>query len=91
MRGTRVVHALPEDVDGRPTVVTDHGFGCWSILGGKINTSVTNACQLADRIALQQGLKRPEHGPDRWPERWPASTDDGEEWRDRLPTGARRR
>ncbi|HEY1261616.1 MAG TPA: FAD-dependent oxidoreductase [Stellaceae bacterium] len=91
MRGTRVVHALPEDVDGRPTVVTDHGFGCWSILGGKINTSVTNACQLADRIALQQGLKRPEHGPDRGPERWPASTDDGEEWRDRLPTGARRR
>lgn len=87
VHGTRVVHALPEDVDGRPTVVTDHGFGCWSILGGKINTSVTNARQLADRIALQQGIERPA----REPERWPASADDGEEWRDRLPTGARRR
>ena len=85
--GTRVVHALPEDIDGRPTVVTDHGFGCWSILGGKINTSVTNARQIADQIAVQQGIE----GTTRLPQAWPAGADDAEEWRDRSPTGARRR
>jgi hypothetical protein len=84
--GTRTVHALPEDVDGRPTVVVEHGFGCWSILGGKVNTSVSNARQIANQIAAQQQI---EH-------RSTAATmggmaDEGEEWRDRSPTGARRR
>jgi predicted dehydrogenase len=84
--GTRTVHALPEDADGRPTVVVEHGFGCWSVLGGKVNTSVSNARQIASQIAAQQQL---EH-------RSAAATiggmaDDGEEWRERSPTGARRR
>ncbi len=40
---TRAVRAFSEDFDGRPTVVTAHGFGCWSVLGGKIATCVSNA------------------------------------------------
>lgn len=47
---TRAVRAFAEDYDGRPTVVTDHGFGCFSILGGKIVTSVSNARSIAARI-----------------------------------------
>jgi hypothetical protein len=84
--GTRAVHALPEDVDGRPTVVVDHGFGCWSILGGKVNTSVSNARGIANQIATQQQIDRPATA---MPRRGIA--DDGEEWRDRSPVGARRR
>jgi glycine/D-amino acid oxidase-like deaminating enzyme/predicted dehydrogenase len=47
---TRAVRAFSEDYDGRPTVVTCHGFGCWSVLGGKIVTSVTNARTIAAQI-----------------------------------------
>lgn len=47
---TRAVRAFNEDYDGRPTVVTDHGFGCWSILGGKIVTSVSSARNVAANI-----------------------------------------
>jgi hypothetical protein len=84
--GTRTVHALPEDVDGRPTVVVDHGFGCWSILGGKVNTSVSNARQIAGQIAKQHDILRPDRVV------VPGGiSDDGEEWRDRSPVGARRR
>jgi predicted dehydrogenase/glycine/D-amino acid oxidase-like deaminating enzyme len=83
--GTRAVHALPEDVDGRPTAVVDHGFGCWSILGGKINTSVTNARQIAAQIAAEQQL----HGP--MLPAGGATVDDADEHRDRSPIGARRR
>jgi predicted dehydrogenase len=86
--GTRAMHAIQEDVDGRPTVVVDHGFGCWSILGGKVNTSVTNARQIARQIAQQRGIATPEHDTN---PSGRAATDDGDEWRDRLPTGARRR
>ena len=50
--GTRAVYAYSEDFDGRPTVVTEHGFGCWSILGGKIITCVRNARDIADSIRL---------------------------------------
>ncbi len=82
--GTRAVHALGEDVDGRPTVVVDHGFGCWSILGGKINTSVANARQIAAQIASQQGLAGPASAA-------AGAADDAEERRDRSPIGARRR
>ncbi|MEO8617017.1 MAG: FAD-dependent oxidoreductase [Luteolibacter sp.] len=46
----RAVRAFNEDYDGRPTVVTDHGFGCWSILGGKIVTSVSSARNVAANI-----------------------------------------
>jgi predicted dehydrogenase/glycine/D-amino acid oxidase-like deaminating enzyme len=47
---TRAVQAFSEDYDGRPTVITNHGFGCWSVLGGKIVTSVSNARFIARQI-----------------------------------------
>jgi predicted dehydrogenase/glycine/D-amino acid oxidase-like deaminating enzyme len=47
---TRAVRAFSNDYDGRPTVITDHGFGCWSVLGGKIVTSVSNARSIAAQI-----------------------------------------
>lgn len=57
---TRAVDAFARDFDARPTVVTDHGFGCWSVLGGKIVTTVANAREIATEIrAEQQG---PTHG-----------------------------
>jgi predicted dehydrogenase/glycine/D-amino acid oxidase-like deaminating enzyme len=48
--GNRVVTAFNEDYDGRPTVITRHGFGCWSVLGGKIATCVSNAREIALQI-----------------------------------------
>jgi predicted dehydrogenase/2-polyprenyl-6-methoxyphenol hydroxylase-like FAD-dependent oxidoreductase len=51
--GIRTVGAYSEDFDGRPTVVTSHGFGCWSVLGGKIITAVTNAHEIVDAIARE--------------------------------------
>ena len=84
--GTRVVNARPQDVDGRPTVVVDHGFGCWSILGGKVNTSVTNARQIAAQIARQQDIDRPAA-----PTTTGRIASAGELWRDSSPFGARRR
>jgi hypothetical protein len=53
--GVRAVHAHSEDFDGRPTVVTDHGFGCWSVLGGKIITCVRNAREIAVKIRCATG------------------------------------
>lgn len=53
--GVRTVEAYSEDFDGRPTVVTPHGFGCWSVLGGKIITAVSNARELASAIAQESG------------------------------------
>lgn len=53
--GVRTVEANSEDFDGRPTVVTPHGFGCWSVLGGKIVTAVSNARELAAQISLESG------------------------------------
>ena len=32
----RAVNAYREFDDARPSDITNHGFGCWSILGGKI-------------------------------------------------------
>ena len=52
--GLRTVVAHNEDYDGRPTVVTRHGFGCWSVLGGKILTCVTNAKEIAREIELAE-------------------------------------
>jgi predicted dehydrogenase len=49
----RAVPALTKDFDARPTVVTDHGFGCWSVLGGKILTCVNNAREIADAIRAE--------------------------------------
>jgi len=48
---TRAVNAYAKDFDARPTVVSDHGFGCWSVLGGKIITCVTNALEIAREIS----------------------------------------
>lgn len=56
--GVRTVEANSEDFDGRPTVVTSHGFGCWSVLGGKIVTAVSNARELAAQITLESGGSR---------------------------------
>ena len=47
---TRTVNAYARDFDARPTVITNHGFGCWSVLGGKIITCVTNAREIAHEI-----------------------------------------
>ena len=84
--GTRVVASRPQDADGRPTVVVDHGFGCWSVLGGKVNTSVANARQIAAEIARQQGI---DHAL--LPGNDARIASDGELLRDRSPSGARRR
>lgn len=46
----RAVPAFAKDFDARPTVITDHGFGCWSVLGGKILTCVSNAREIRDAI-----------------------------------------
>lgn len=51
--GVRTVEAFSEDFDGRPTVVTSHGFGCWSVLGGKIITAVSNAREIVRAISRE--------------------------------------
>lgn len=53
--GLRTIYAYQDDgrvvdYDGRPTVVSNHGFGCWSILAGKVITSVANANDLFNEI-----------------------------------------
>jgi predicted dehydrogenase/glycine/D-amino acid oxidase-like deaminating enzyme len=52
---TRAVNAYARDFDARPTVISDHGFGCWSVLGGKVVTSVANAREIARQIRAEQG------------------------------------
>ncbi|CAG1016080.1 dTDP-3,4-didehydro-2,6-dideoxy-alpha-D-glucose 3-reductase [Burkholderiaceae bacterium] len=56
--GVRTVEAYSEDYDGRPTVLTPHGFGCWSVLGGKIVTAVSNARELAAQIERESAALR---------------------------------
>jgi len=51
---TRTVNAFARDFDARPTVITNHGFGCWSLLGGKIITCVTNAREIAGEILAER-------------------------------------
>jgi predicted dehydrogenase len=51
---TRAVNAYARDFDARPTVIREHGFGCWSVLGGKILTSVTNAREIAREILAER-------------------------------------
>jgi predicted dehydrogenase/glycine/D-amino acid oxidase-like deaminating enzyme len=50
----RAVPARAADFDARPTVVVEHGFGCWSVLGGKVLTCVANAREIA--AAIRQEL-----------------------------------
>ena len=54
---TRAVNAYARDFDARPTVITNHGFGCWSVLGGKIITCVSNAREIAQEIFGEQRLQ----------------------------------
>lgn len=56
---TRAVNAFARDFDARPTVVRDHGFGCWSVLGGKILTCLSNAREIADAIRADIGITAP--------------------------------
>ena len=56
---TRAVNAYAQDFDARPTVVTSHGFGCWSILGGKIITCVTNSREIAGEILAEREALAP--------------------------------
>jgi len=46
----RSVNAYQEHDDARPSDIENHGFGCWSIMGGKILNSVTVAKKLAQNI-----------------------------------------
>ena len=46
----RAVNAYREYDDARPSDITYHGFGCWSILGGKIVNSVIAAKKIAQEI-----------------------------------------
>ena len=52
---TRTVNAYARDFDARPTVITNHGFGCWSVLGGKIVTCVSNAREIVQEILVEHG------------------------------------
>jgi predicted dehydrogenase/glycine/D-amino acid oxidase-like deaminating enzyme len=54
---TRAVGAFARDFDARPTVVTSHGFGCWSVLGGKIITCVSNAREIVRAMLAEQGIE----------------------------------
>jgi hypothetical protein len=53
---TRAVNAFARDFDARPTVIRNHGFGSWSVLGGKIITCVTNAREIAAAIEQAEGI-----------------------------------
>jgi predicted dehydrogenase len=46
----RAVNAHREHDDARPSDMTYHGFGCWSILGGKIVNSVSTAKEIGEEI-----------------------------------------
>ncbi len=46
----RSVNAYREHDDARPSDIVEYGFGCWSILGGKILNCVTIARELAREI-----------------------------------------
>jgi len=46
----RAVNAYREHDDARPSDITAHGFGCWSILGGKIVNCVETSKEIAEEI-----------------------------------------
>ncbi len=46
----RGVNAYREYDDARPSDIISHGFGCWSILGGKIINSVSAAHSIREEI-----------------------------------------
>lgn len=47
----RAVNAYREHDDARPSDIIEHGFGCLSILGGKIINSVTTAKKISELIS----------------------------------------
>lgn len=51
----RGVNAYREHDDMRTSDITEHGFGCYSILGGKIIHAVSIAREIARRIAVDTG------------------------------------
>lgn len=53
----RAVNAYREHDDARPSDIIQHGFGCWSVLGGKVITAVATAQSIAKE--LQQILDSP--------------------------------
>ena len=46
----RAVNAWREYDDARPSDISRHGFGCWSVLGGKIVTCVSTAKEISRQI-----------------------------------------
>ena len=52
----RAVHANREHDDSRAVDLIDHGFGCFSILSGKILTSVSTAKKISEII--QQSIEK---------------------------------
>ena len=50
----RAINAYREYDDARPSDITSYGFGCWSILGGKVITCVSTAKTIANEIQKGQ-------------------------------------
>ncbi len=46
----RAVNAYREHDDARPSDIIRHGFGCWSILGGKVITAAATANSIAKEL-----------------------------------------
>lgn len=46
----RAVNAYREHDDARPSDILEHGFECWSILGGKVITAVVTAQSIAKEM-----------------------------------------
>jgi predicted dehydrogenase len=46
----RAVNAYREHDDARPSDIYNHGFGCWSILGGKIVNCVDTSREIVEEI-----------------------------------------
>lgn len=49
-RTIKAISAFESEFWARPTVLKNHGFGYWSVLGGKVLTSVANAREVAREI-----------------------------------------
>lgn len=52
----KAISAYEKEFWERPTLLKNHGFGYWSVLGGKILTSVTNAREISNAIKKELGL-----------------------------------
>jgi predicted dehydrogenase len=50
---TKSISPYTNEVWERPTIIKDHSFGIYSIIGGKILTAVSNAKEIASRIIHQ--------------------------------------